>query len=409
VDALTRPHARRLDDDSGYALLAKAAIAALQELDAGGLFGKGAERNRLLLIIVTEDTPKDWSTESARKCNPAAVFARFEADTKVEGVYSASDTIAIAPDGNSLYSAGSRDKPDAAKDDDCSEMVAYDLRDARLTRRWTVEDPGLGRSICRLAVAPDGHSVVAAGAKYADKISHCELWRFAANSGKVTHQRQFVGDFADLGQSAEGQRLAVTCHNKTLHLFDADFKPLARRAFEQKVRSPLFLRSGQLLLATDKGILSLDPAGDVEPTIVTPLRAFHLVADGGQTLLAVAQRTHRPSASEISYGRAPGTEFGVHLLRLPDFNPIRTILLPNHQVNRPTLSPDGRLLAFEAQEIGKPRSFLAIFDTITGAEIARREIDAMHQLAFLPDNQTLAIAVSKISTTEPIDFWRIPK
>jgi hypothetical protein len=81
VDALTAPFAKTLDDESGYAILARAAIAALKDLDAQGLFGTGSERERLLLIIATEDTPKDWSKESARKLNPPAVFALNKTQT----------------------------------------------------------------------------------------------------------------------------------------------------------------------------------------------------------------------------------------------------------------------------------------------------------------------------------------
>jgi len=83
-------------------------------------------------------------------------------------------------------------------------------------------------------------------------------------------------------------------------------------------------------------------------------------------------------------------------------------LIPGHQSVTATLSPDGRLLAFEAHEIGKPRKFVAVFNTATGQEIARKKSDLVNDLAFLRDNRTLAIAHSGFTKSEAIDLWTLP-
>jgi hypothetical protein len=406
VDALTAPHAKTLDDESGYAILAKAAIAALKDLDAQGLFGTGPERERLLLIIATEDTPKDWSKESARKLNPPAVFARFEAETRVEGTYAASNAVGISRDGLSLYSANTRANPHGtagSRDEFINEIVAYDIHDLRLKRRWAAGYSSFGNSVRGLAVSPDAQSFVVLLAKYVDSNCHCTLMRFGAHSEIPMHQFQFVGEPNGLAQNSDGSRLAVSLNSKTLHLFDADFRPLGTPTFDHNVYRPLFLNTGELLIPTDRAILRLSLSNDAPATVAAPLRSFHLATNAADTILAVG-RWFALSGPE----RLHPLEFGIHLLRLPTFEPLRTILIPGHQAVFPALSPDGRLLAFEAHELAKVRKFVAVYETATGREIARRKSNFIRQLAFLPDNQTLAIASSQITTGEPIDLWPIP-
>src|SRR5688572_20316350 len=104
VDALAGPHVEAMGNEKAYELLASAAIEALKALDAGGLFGKGAKRNRLLVVVITDDTEADWGSRSAKALNPRAVFNRFEAEAKLEGDYKSCEGLAVAPDGRSVYS-----------------------------------------------------------------------------------------------------------------------------------------------------------------------------------------------------------------------------------------------------------------------------------------------------------------
>ena len=406
VDALTAPHAQSLDDESGYTILAKAAMAAIKELDAQGLFGAGSERERLLLVIITEDTPNDWSKESARKLNPPAVFARFEAETRIEGKYAVSNAMAISHDGLSLYSANTRANPNGtagSRDEFISEIVAYDIHNLRLKKRWAANHSSFANSVRGLAVAHDGQSFVALLAKYINSNCHCTLMRFGAHSEVPIQQFQFVGEPCGLAQSPDGSRLAVSLNNKTLHLFDAEFRPLATRTFDDNIYRPHFLNTAELLIPTDSGILRLSLSYDAPAIVAAPIRSFHLATDAAETTLAVG-RWFAPSGPE----RDRPAEFGIHLLRLPTFEPLRTILIIGHQAVSPALSPDGRLLAFEAHELAKVRKFVALYDTATGREIARRKSNFIRQLTFLPDSQTLAIAEGQITTGEPIDLWPIP-
>jgi len=96
-------------------------------------------------------------------------------------------------------------------------------------------------------------------------------------------------------------------------------------------------------------------------------------------------------------------------LKLPTFEPLREILVPGYQAFEPTLSRDGKLLAFEARQVDGPRKFIGVFETANGREIARRKSKIVHGLAFTPDGQALALAQSHITHGEAIEFWDFEK
>ena len=404
VDALTAPYGKTLDDDTGYALLAKAAIDAMRKLDAQGIFAKGAERERLLLLIIIEGTPTERSQEFARKLNPPSVYARFEAATKIEGTFASSGAIAIASDGRSLYSAGSRTIPVAKPGDlDSLEgLVAYDIRGKKLVRRCAFEFPGFGDSIREVVSVPNDRSVLALRRKYVNNIGQTILMRFSPDSNVAIQEHSLVGEPAGFALSADGSRIAVALHTKTLHVFDANFNPLSSRTFDVKIFHPRFLRSGVLLIPTDSGLLCLDVERNVPPTVAWPHPAFRHAADFRETLLAIVPRS-LPSVLEKKVPEASG----VHIMSLPSFEAVRIILVPGHRATMPAFSPDGRMLAFNAHDLNTPREFIVVFDAATGEEIIRRKSNFVNALAFLPDNQTLVVAKSGITTTEPIDFWNV--
>jgi hypothetical protein len=87
---------------------------------------------------------------------------------------------------------------------------------------------------------------------------------------------------------------------------------------------------------------------------------------------------------------------------------LRSIRIAGHQLVRATLSPNGRLVAFEAHEIGKPRKFVAVYETRKFREVARRKSDLVHAMAFSPDSSLLAFTKNGYTASEPIGLWRIP-
>ena len=400
VDALWNPHADDTDDVTGYRLLAPAAMEALKRLDAKELFGTGRTRQRLLLAVITAETEEDWTGTSAKKLNPPAVYERFERQTKVEGVHAGCDTLAPSPDGRTMYAVVNRDLGEDG-DDSVNELVAYDLKGRRLKRRWAFEFPTFGDAGLAIAPAPDGKSVVLMRRRYVDKTANVLLMRFGATRNKPAAQHEFEGEPASFATSPDGGTLAVGLNNKTLRLFDADFRPLATHPLEHRPVGLLFVNANALLVATDAGVLKVH-ARTGRASVAAAGSAHRLRPDAAQRLLAVSAS---PRNLLDKAPRAKGSV--VRLLRLPSLKEVRSIAVPGHHAIGGTLSADEKLLALEAHEIGKPRRAVVVVDTATGREVARRESDFVRDLVFLRDNATLAIPTTGFTTSEPIELWKV--
>lgn len=399
VDALMEPHAEALDEDAGFLLLVKAGMQALSDLDAEGLFGTGADRERLLLTVIFADSDRDWTTSSAKRLNPKATFKRFQDETKIEGRFASCDNLAVVASGDCLFAAGSRQNPDGkpGKNEFISEIVAYDLRFERLVRRWTAS----GDYARALAGLSDG-SALAICPTFQNGRSETSLMHFGQENPEPLKTQRFEGEGGFFAVSHDSSRVVVATHDKTLQLFDGDLQSLSKHKMEEKPKHLHFLKSGELLIATANAVLRIDP-NNFATTLTIPGAAFHIACDDNEQILAVS-RYFAISGPE----RDHPTEFGVELYRLPTFEPLRSVLIPGHQAVLATLSPDGRLLAFEARELGKSRQFIAVFETETGREVARHRTEYSRVFAFLRDSRTLAIGVSNYTKSEPIILWPIP-
>lgn len=404
VDALMEAKAESLDEDAGFLLLVKAGVQALSDLDAQGLFGTGTDRERLLLTVIFADSEKDWTTPAAKRLNPKVTFKRFQKETKIEGRFASCDSVTVSPDGNCLYSSGSRQNPEGkpGKNEFISEVVAYDLRFDRLVRRWTFDMPAYGDSARALACAFKDDSLLVLRSKYSSTECQTLLMRFGPDKNEPLQEERLQGEPGFFALSPDGSRIAVAMHDKTLHLLDGDLRPLNCRQMDVKPYHLRFLKSGDLLVATDSALHCLDP-DTFASHVAVPGAAFQITTDDNEQLLAVS-RYFAVSGPE----RDHPTEFGVELYRLPSFERLRSVLISGHQSVDATLSPDGRLLALEAREIGKHRTLIAVFDTESGREVARRRTEYSRVFAFLRDSRTLAIGVSDYIKSEPIIVWPIP-
>ena len=400
VDALWNRHADDVDDVTGYRLLAPAAMEALKKLDKGRLFGTGRRRQRLLLAILTAETEEDWTDRSAKKLNPPAVYKRFDRQARVEGTFAKCETLAAGPDGRTVYAVVHRDL-DEDGDDSVNELIAYRLRGRRLERRWAFAFPTFGDAGLAVAPAPDGKSVVLMRRRYVERVAYALLMRFPARKNKPEAQHEFPGEPASFAASADGGTLAVGLNDKTLHLFDADLRPLRVHPLKRRPADLLFLRDGTLLVATDGGVLKVDPATG-RTRVAAPGSAHRLSGDDAGRLLAVSAWPQN-----LLGGAKRGKETPVRLLRLPSLKPVRSFAVPGHHAVGGTLSPDGALLALEAHEMGKPRRFVAVFDAGTGAEVARRKSDFVADLAFLRNGRTLGVPESGAMAKEPITLWKV--
>jgi hypothetical protein len=396
VNALMAPFEEKIDETAGYELLAKAAIAALQELDEQRLFGNARQREKLLLLIITFDTDVAWFLPSARRLNSAAAFRRLEKETRIEGTFRTSLALAVSGDGRFLYSHGTREIS-RKTEESVSEVVAYNISTPRLKRRWTFSFPSTGDTARGVTCTRDNKTLFVLRTECNGSHPETVLMRFSSNQSKPLQTTRLEGEAGGIAVSHDNSRVAITC-DKTVHILDDKLSTIQRVQLDTRGRKMHFLSSGELLIATGLGLFRMDAAFNVAHA--SPTYGYHdLALDDAEKLLVVKRRT--PS---------PPSECGVDILSLPSLIPVRTILLPNHQAGHPAISPDGRLLAFEANEVGSfYRIFVAVFETATGREIARRKIELLNDLKFLRDNRTLAIGRSAITKSEPVELWTVPE
>lgn len=196
-----RPDPYELDDDEAEAEVQarlEACFDALAQLDREGFFGRGVERDRVLVTVLRGDQSDRSQLRNARRLNPATVVQRLADDLQIPEPIGSFTTLgsravyevvalAYAPAGCVLAAggpggevfawdlSGGRELLDARQDGGCwamavssdgrllvtgdgAEVVRIDLVSGERTRLARLAD-----TICGLGVSPDGTIVVAGG------------------------------------------------------------------------------------------------------------------------------------------------------------------------------------------------------------------------------------------------------
>ncbi|GIH03615.1 hypothetical protein Rhe02_16820 [Rhizocola hellebori] len=389
-----------LDDEPDTDSAASAVIAALRELDRREFFGTGAVRDQLVLVILDEGDD-ELAQRSAIELNPPLVAQRFVEQIRTEGDYASCDTLAVAADGKRIYTAGSIANPQAGSgshEEFLGQLVAYDLHGVSLIKRWAYEIPGWGDSFRQVACSGSAGTVYALRCQYLDSGARAVVMRFDAADGRLIDQGELPGEPASMAVMADGSEIAVSMFEGLLYQLDADLQAMDPIRLAQRAGGLRYLRGGELLIATDDGVLQLDP-GSTLPRQVFPFRAFRLSTNDSETMLAVSQWPQ-------IHGQ--DVEFGASVVPLPGLSPVRSFLLPDHQAVTAELSADGRRLALIALALNSARKHIIVFETETGQELIRLRADHLiGDLAFLPDGSALVVPTSGATTGPPLKILPI--
>ena len=396
VDALVEPVEDTLDETERYSLLAKAAMDAFAALDKQGLFGKGKQREKLLLMIDTSLAEKDWSSPSVKKLNPRAAAKRYENETKVEGDFNSASYLQLSADGRSLcYKSYREVDPRTGKVFD--DLVVCDVVGNSLKRRWAISSRNT-EIYPDISCAPDG-TVFVRETKGDDDDCKTKITRYA--KGEKSRQTQIVvSGEARLVFSPNGARTAMCVRDK-LQLLDEKLQPQSSHRIPEGLRAEQFLRSGELLATGSRRLALMDAKGKWRNLpYQEPVRWFSLSADESLCAISIYKGGIHPK---------PKDQHGFKVLSFPKLKLVRNIQIPGHQLIRATLSSDGKLAACEASEIGTPKKFIAVFDVKTGREIARRKSDTNAETVFVPAKPVLAIGTGGHTKGEPVLLWKIPR
>jgi len=400
VDAAFAPSAASLDETAGYAILADAGMAALAKLDKQNTFGTGADRDRLLLLIVTDGTEFDRSDESARRLNPPAAYAAYANHfPKAEGEFRTADAVTVAPGGRSLFTFTVRRDPDKVDQGEfIAELTGCDVRGTTLSRTWTHRFP-VWRSDgpVGLQMSPTGDAVFVLRRSGGQTL----LMSFDPVAGKPVAQVRLDGDPVTLAVSPDGDRLGALMLEGSYHLLDGQMRVLATRHLDVALRDAVFLPDGDLLVAHAEGLLRLTPdTGDVVDA--WPFGRDRLRTDAGRRLVMLSWRVR-----SLAGARAGQPALTAGLFEWPAMTLIREIAVADHHVTRATVSPGGDRYAVEIQSVARSVSRVVVYDTDTGDEVARRRASRLRDVTFI-DDRTLALAGSGTTATVPVELWNVP-
>jgi hypothetical protein len=405
VDALVESHETDWDETEGYDLLANTAMQAFIALDKAGTFGKGRQREKLLLMIETSLAEKDWSAPSVKRLNSRSAFRRYEKETKEEGPYASADELAFSKDGRSLFYRGDREI-DPRKEISYGELVACDVAGLKVKRKWHIRFSNFGANTVVLDCTAN-KTVVFIRNKSSEEIEdECSaiLTRVAGGAKSGLKHTEIPTEALDGAITADGSRLAVLTPDKKLHFYDEKLKLLQTHKLQSDVSRLRFLKSGELVGIAKKQIVRLDSSLRMR---VLPYRgnAFRMSFDRDERLCAVSSW---PKGRGLISDRRPKDQFGFDLVLFPEMKVKRSFLIPGHELTWATLSQDGKYVACQARECGKYPQFVVVYDTKSGREIARRKLDSVREMAFVPGRNVLALSTSSFTQGEPIILWPLP-
>jgi Domain of unknown function (DUF4303)/PQQ-like domain/WD domain, G-beta repeat len=349
-----RPDPYELDGDAEAKAEVQARLEAcfdaLAQLDREGFFGRGEQRDRVLITVLRGHQSDRSLLRDARRLNPATVIQRLADDLQIpqpigsfttlgfRAVYQvvalayapAASVLAAGGPGGEVFAwdlAGGRELLDATQDDACwamalssdgrllvtadgAEVVRIDLVSGERTRLARLAD-----KICGLGISPDGTIVVAGG--WDGTVS-----AFETRTGQERWRVAFLAKC--LRFSPDGQLLALA--GAGVMLVDPADGSVRRRL----LRRPSISTYQHLAWSPDARTVAIgsegprgqrlsvwrwqDPTGDPRP--------LRLPEAETQLRDAVCDLTFSPSGAVLASAHAEGdihlwnTESGEHRLRL---------------------------------------------------------------------------------------------
>ena len=401
VDALMEPLEESLDETEGYASLAKAAMDAFVALDKQGVFGRGRQRENLLLMIDTSLAEKDWSEPSIKRLNSRAAARRYAKETKVEGDYVGAHHFELSGDGHLLCYDSYREV-DPRTDKVFDDLVVCDVVGLRLKRRWCISSRSKEGIFLGISCGSDGTVFITETRELGDDYK-TRLTSFAKGNKARTKRVELSGEVTTILSSADGTRIFVGLSNEKLHVLDQSLQVLQSHQIPKNVRLERLLKTGEFLGTVKKRLVSLG-----QDLKVTPLRhpgeAFRVSLDDAERICAIST----VGKGGLICDQKPKDQFGFKLLTFPKMKLLHDIRVPAHQLTDANLSSDGKLVACEANECGKYNTTaIVIYDTRTGKEIARRKVERAAGMKFLPSKDVLVMTTSGHMKSEPLLFWKI--
>ena len=377
-----------------------AAIDALRTLDAKGVFGKGARRKNIVLLIEAGDRDQEWVSKLAKSINPKEVYASYVKQFEPQKVGKFTELgskkvyetrrLALSADNRLLLAA--------------CEYDAFYFDVPRRKQLWNrVVRRGDDLAIQSGTISASGSIVALAWESLgAVKSFGVTLWR--GKEWKETLEISLHAQPFDIAMEPIGNWLAVAMIDNHIRVFSAsDGKPIKTiKGHKEWPRRIAASADGKWLASADErgGSVLWDTSNwSARKRLKRP--ADSVSFDRSATLLATTLRYPNddddPAGQvaiiwDVSTGRMTGE------LRVAGW-----------KIKRAVLSPDGKgtACAMEHRSDSKQQK-AALLDTRTGKVLTElaADFEDINDFAFLPDNRTIAVAVHG-HHRKPVILWNI--
>jgi hypothetical protein len=382
-----RPDPYELDDDAAEAEVQarlEACFDALAQLDGEGFFGRGAQRDGVLVTVLQGDQSDRSRLRNARRLNPSTAVERLVGDLQIpepvgsfttlgsRAVYQIA-ALAYAPAGSVLAACGSG-----------GEVFAWDLlhgRESLAIRRdgecWAVALSADGR----LLLVGDGAEVV----------------RIDLAGGEHTGLTRLAAKVCGLGISPDGTTVVAGGWDGTVSAVETRTGQ-ERWRLASLARCLRFSPDGQLLALAGAGVMLVDPAdGSVRRRLLRrspPSTYQHLAWSPDAQTVAIGNEG--PVGERVSVWRWQGAGEGRRPLRPPGTGDQQL-----DDVCDLAFSPSGALLA-SAHAGGD----IHVWDVESGQRRLRLRgrQESMLAVVFV-DERRLAAAGRDVDRGPPVYIW----
>ncbi|HEX5243704.1 MAG TPA: DUF4303 domain-containing protein [Tepidisphaeraceae bacterium] len=377
----------------------KAACTALQELDAQGLFGKGAEREKITLYIEGGDVDREWKLKWAQRLNPPSVYERYAsigAPKAPVGTFTEFGTKKVYETDQYAQSADKKLIAAATQ----YHLFLFDTA-PRLKQRFAIPLPTREHFAPLGGVAMSADGNVIAAIPFGHGRHSKEFYIIAGCDPSRVKTVALQERSNAIAVSPAGDWIAVTDDSGALNLFDRVGtlqKSLAGHAYWP--RGIAVSDDGARLATADSLSVVLWNTADWSKvwTLERPIDGLDFDPSG--RLLAGCCRYPGKNA-------APKT---VSIIDARAGTAVREIAVEGYIIQTARFSPDAKLLACAMRldrEGYAGTNFSALVEIETGKVLDRLEADfeQVRDFAFLPHRNEIAVAVFG-HTRRPLVLWK---